>query len=130
MRWHVAPLLSVGALVLSAAASADEKTAAQTICGRPADMVQIVISMLEPSVESVWRGGKIHVKRDTSDGSLWGFSLPNTTVHPAVFCRRPVSRDGREAIETGMVCAADEKACASFAEQVTDRFEKIETTRQ
>lgn len=122
------------ALLAGSTASALAETAAApgtdagTICGRKADMVQIIIDMQGDKVVSAWRDGKIFVNRDTTDGSLWGFSLPNTTVHPAAFCRRKAGEGDAAKVETGLICTAGEKACTSFAEQISNRMDKIEAT--
>lgn len=96
------------------------------LCGRKADMVDIIIDMQGPTVESVWRDGKLFVNRDTADGSLWAFSLPNTTVHPSAVCRRTVGEGATARVEIGILCPAGEKACSSFQAQVLQRMDKID----
>ncbi|MDX2309381.1 MAG: hypothetical protein NW216_14170 [Hyphomicrobium sp.] len=117
----------VAATLAVMSTSARAETAAATMCGRPADMVQIVIEQQKPSVVSLWRDQKLFVNRDNDDGSVWVFSLQNTTVHPAAICRRTVKdADGKETIENGQLCTAGEKACTHFAAQVAERLAKID----
>ncbi len=123
-----AAMLAGSAASALAETAATAGTEAATMCGRKADMVDIMIDMQRDSVESVWRDGKIFVSRDATDGSLWGFSLPHTTVHPAAFCRRTVGEGDAAKVETGLICAAGEKACTSFAEQIGKRMDKIEAS--
>jgi hypothetical protein len=121
-------LALMGALAGALAGSnpALAETQPQGMCGRPADMVQLLIEMQKPEVVSLWRDGKMFVNRDTTDNSVWAFALPNTTVHPAAICRRTVKVDGKEQIETGELCTTGPKPCASFAGQVSERFAKID----
>lgn len=126
---RLSPLTAAATLAfatVSTLAGAPSVSAADTMCGRPADMVQIVIEMQKPSVESLWRDKKLFVNRDAGDGSVWVFSVNNTTVHPAAICRR-TSKDGtgKETVEKGTLCTAGEKACASFVEQAEQRLAKI-----
>ena len=75
---------------------------------------------------AAWRDGKIVVNQRQSDGSLWGTSRKNTTVHPAAFCRRKVGEGDKATVETGILCTAGEKACKDFAAQMSARMDKIE----
>lgn len=97
-----------------------------TICGRPADLVSLLIDMQKPTVEGLWRDKKMFVNRDTADGSVWVFSLAHTSVHPAAFCRRTVGDGAGAREETGQICTASEKACASFVAQANERLAKLE----
>lgn len=109
-----------------AAAPAAAAAAPPTLCGRPADMFQLVLDMQKPAVVNLWRDSKIFVSRDASDGSIWGFAIRKTTAFPAAFCRRVVKDASGEKTETGQMCSANEKVCASFVAQVQDRFAKLD----
>jgi hypothetical protein len=114
----VAPIM-VGMLALCVPAHAEPAT----VCGRSGDVAGLLLSLQTPAVEGLWRDKLMFVMRDNADGSLWAFSLKNSTVHPAVRCRRPVApRDG-VTHEAGQICGASEKACASFAAQADARFQ-------
>lgn len=113
-RAIVAALSIAGA---TGAASAEEAT----LCGKKADMVQIVLEMQAATVEKVWTDNKLFVNRDTTTGTLWVFSMPKTTVHPAAACREASA--GKDAV--GLLCTAAEKVCASFRQQAIERMDKI-----
>ncbi len=121
-------LLVAGSVVaISWPASAETTT---TMCGRPGDMVQLVIDMQMPSVESVWRDKKMFVNRDTGDGSLWAFSVKNTNAHPSAICERQVKDGDTIKTETGVLCTANEKVCKSFSAQVNERLAIIKGKAQ
>jgi hypothetical protein len=115
-------LLAGTIFAMTAPASAEEPAKAATMCGRPGDMVQLLIEMQKPSIESVWRDKKMFVNRDNDDGSYWAFAVRDTTVHPAAICERQVKDGAAMKVESGQLCAASEKACASFATQVAERL--------
>lgn len=92
-----------------------------TICGRPADVSQLLLAMQKPSVENVFRDKMIFVLRDTDDNSIWAFSIKHTTVHPAARCQRTTAGSAPK-LEVEQICGASEKACASFASQADARF--------
>lgn len=89
-----------------------------TVCGRAGGIPDILLGLQKPSTTSVWRDKTLFVLRDGDDGTLWAFSVRSTTVHPAVRCRRGTG-------ESGLVCGAGEKACASFTRQADDRFDTV-----
>lgn len=96
------------------------------LCGRKADMVEVMIEMQKPTVQSVWRDHKLFVNKDSSDGSLWAISMNNTTVHPSVVCRRRTGAGDTSKLEIGFLCSANEKACNSFKLQALERMDKVE----
>lgn len=123
MKLVLAVMVMVG---LASAAVATEANQ-ETMCGRPADLVQIMVDMQGDGFEGVWRETRIFINKDTEDGTLWAFSMPHTTVHPAAMCRRVIT-DGAEArVETGIICMAAESACRDFTQRALPRMEKIET---
>lgn len=97
-----------------------------SFCGMKPDMVELLIEQQKPEYIAAWRDGKMFVNQRTSDGSLWGVSMKNTTVHPSAVCRRKVGEGDKATVETGLLCTASEKACQHFAEQVNARMDKIE----
>lgn len=111
------------------------QAAPDTLCGRSGAIADLLLSLQKASVESLWRDKTLFVLRDHEDGSLWAFSIKNSTVHPAVRCRRPPrTGDGRQpgpaaetgpAPEIGQICTAGDKACASFATQADARFAAV-----
>lgn len=89
------------------------------ICGSKPEMNGIMLRLYEDGVEKVYGDNKMFVKRDSRDGSLWVITLPHTTAHPSVACRNAAK-------EMVVHCSAGEKPCASFKEQATARFEKVD----
>ncbi|MFM7084476.1 MAG: hypothetical protein ACKOW3_05675, partial [Hyphomicrobium sp.] len=85
-----------------------------------------VLEMQKPSVQSVWRDHKLFINKDTTDGSLWAISMPNTTVHPSAVCRRRVGTGETAKVEVGFLCSKSEKACNSFKLQALERMNKVE----
>ena len=92
------------------------------LCGRTGDVSQLLLELQKPAAERLWRDTKLFVLRDHDDGTLWAFSIKNSTVHPAVRCRRQVPGGAGPGFEVGQMCPAGEAACASFAEQVDEKF--------
>jgi hypothetical protein len=92
------------------------------MCGRPSDMVKLIIEMQATSTESLWRDKKMFVSRVSEDGSLWAFSLKNTNAHPSAICERQVKDGDTMKTETGFMCPANEKVCKSFAAQANERL--------
>lgn len=88
------------------------------VCGRGGGIPDILLGLQKPATTSLWRDKTLFVLRDGDDGTLWAFSVRSTTVHPAVRCRRGTG-------ESGLVCSAGEKACASFTRQADDRFDAL-----
>lgn len=119
-RSILAGLILIGATATVAA----ETTTEASMCGRKADMVDLILHMQSDTLEKVWTDNKLFVYRDTTDGSQWAFSMPKTTVHPAAACRRKASGE----VETGLLCTASEKACQSFQVQADERMDKLEAT--
>lgn len=101
-----------------------------TICGRAADVSQLLLSMQKASVENVFRDKMMFVLRDQDDGSVWAFSIKHTTVHPAARCRREVKSGDTSRLEIEQVCGASEKACASFASQADEKFKTFAVKAQ
>ncbi len=101
-----------------------------TICGRSADVSQLLLSMQKASVENLFRDKMMFVLRDQDDSSVWAFSIKHTTVHPAARCRRDVSSGDTPRVEIEQVCGASEKACASFASQADERFKTLAVKAQ
>lgn len=114
----VAPTLLSG--VTAAATEGPVRPA--RLCGRAGDVSQLLLEMQKPAAERLWRDTKLFVLRDHDDGTLWAFSIRNSTVHPAVRCRRPLQGREGQSFEIGQVCAASDVACASFAQQVDEKF--------
>lgn len=98
---------------------------AADMCGRTGDLPQLLIQLQKPTTENIWRDKKFFVLRDADDGSVWAFSLKNTTVHPAAYCRKTVVTGGAATVVVNQICDAGEKACASFVAQATDRFQAL-----
>lgn len=96
------------------------------LCGRKANMVDIVLEMQKPTVQSVWRDHKLFINKDTIDGSLWAISMPNTTVHPSAVCRRRLGTGETSKMEIGFLCSTNEKACNSFKLQALQKMDKVE----
>lgn len=101
-----------------------------TICGRSADVSQLLLSMQKASVENLFRDKMMFVLRDQDDSSVWAFSIKHTTVHPAARCRREVKSGDTSRVEIEQVCGASEKACASFASQADERFKTFAVKAQ
>lgn len=99
---------------------------AADMCGRKGNMVDIVLEMQKPSVQTVWRDHKLFINKDISDGSLWAFSMPNTTVHPSAVCRRAIKEGHTSNAEVGILCSLNEKACNSFKVQALEKMNKVE----
>ena len=89
------------------------------------DVASILLGLQKPATTSLWRDKTLFVLRDGDDGSLWAFSIKNTTVHPAVRCRRAPPGARAAAIETAQICTAGDGACASFASQAERRFDAV-----
>lgn len=106
--------------IAGAAGAADAEGA--TLCGKKADMVQLIMEMQADTVEQVWTDNKLFVNRDRTTGTLWVFSKPKTTVHPAAACREKSAASD----VVGLLCTAGEKSCASFRQQAIARMDKIE----
>lgn len=115
-------------LILCCFSFADAKGA--EMCGRKGDMVEIVLDMQKPTVISIWRDQKLFINKDEKDGSLWAFSMPNTTVHPSAVCRREIKTAENSKIEVGFLCNANEKACNSFKQQALQRMDKVEREKK
>lgn len=113
----------VGATTVLAAAS-PAAAAPDALCGRSGSISELLLGLQRPEVESLWRDKMLFVVRDGQDGTLWAFSIKNTTVHPAVRCRRAVAGAARD---SGLLCASSEKSCASFAAQADERFDALTT---
>ena len=96
-----------------------------SICGRAGEVSQLLLALQKPTAERLWRDTKMFVIRDREDGSMWAFSIKNSTVHPAVRCRKAASSGAPASVDVGQICAAGEAACASFARQVDDRFDSL-----
>lgn len=94
------------------------------MCGRSGSIVDLLISMQKPSVEAVWRDRVLFIYHDKDDDSIWGFSIENSSAHPAAMCQRRVKDGDGTKIETGQICTASEKVCKSFVSQVTERGAK------
>ncbi len=93
----------------------------RSMCGRTGDVSQLLLDLQKPNAERLWRDSKLFVMRDPDDGSLWAFSIKNSTVHPAVRCRRPGA-------DAGLLCPGSDAACASFATQADEKFEEFGRT--
>lgn len=113
------------ALALSTAVTATAALAGAQpagLCGRTGDVSHLLLELQKPTAERLWRDAKLFIVRDRDDGALWAFSIKNSTVHPAVRCRRPVQGGVGPGFDVGQICPAGEAACASFAEQVDEKF--------
>jgi hypothetical protein len=120
VRHALQPVAMASAALLLGTLGAQAETP-DSMCGSKPEMVGIMLRMAEDGVEKLYSDNKMFVKRDGRDGSLWVVTLPNTTAHPAVVCRTAAK-------EISMLCAAGEKACASFKGQAAERLDKIEAT--
>lgn len=125
-RRSAVTLLAVLALLAAtpAARSGGDGTGSAT-CGRMGDVASILLGLQKPATTTLWRDKILFVLRDGDDGSLWAFSIKNTTVHPAVRCRRAPPGARAADIETAQICAAGDRACASFASQADKRFDAV-----
>jgi hypothetical protein len=108
-------------LIGSVASAGAEDT---SMCGRKADMVDLILHMQSEALEKVWADSKLFVYRDRNDGTQWVVSMPKTTVHPAAACRRKAGNK----VEAGLLCSAGEKACESFQVQAAERMDKVEAS--
>lgn len=113
----------VGVLLCTTPQPLVAETAA--ICGRAGDVSAHLLALQKPAAERLWRDTKLFVMRDRDDGSLWAFSIKNSTVHPAVRCRRPLPGGAASGMEVGQICPAGDAACASFAAQADEKFESF-----
>lgn len=127
------PALRLGVMAVAVVASGwgeagslNAQPAAPTaaMCGRTGDASQLLLALQKPSAERLWRDTKLFVMRDNDDGSLWAFSIKNSTVHPAVRCRRPLTGAAAPDVDAGLLCPAGEAACASFAAQADAKFDE------
>jgi len=119
---RVACGLLTGLVLIGSAASAGAEDT--SMCGRKADMVDLILHMQSEALEKVWTDNKLFVYRDRTDGTQWVFSMPKTTVHPAAACRRKAG----DKMEAALLCGAGEKACESFQVQAAERMDKVEAS--
>lgn len=119
-RWRRVATTTAGALALLVATPSMAQSGG--LCGRTGDVSQLLLELQKPAAERLWRDNKLFVLRDHDDGTMWAFSIKNSTVHPAVRCRRPLPGGAGPGFQVGQLCAAGEAACASFAEQVDEKF--------
>jgi hypothetical protein len=111
-------------LAMGGTSVAHAEAEAPSMCGRRGTIVDHLISMQKPSVTGVWRDKTMFIYRDSEDNSVWAFSIENTNAHPAAMCQREVKDGDGVKVETGQICAASEKVCASFRQQMTDNLAK------
>lgn len=121
-RWWREATTTASALALALLVATPAIAQSGGLCGRTGDVSQLLLELQKPAAERLWRDTKLFVLRDHDDGTMWAFSIKNSTVHPAVRCRRPLPGGAASGFETGQLCAAGEAACASFAEQVEEKF--------
>lgn len=120
---RVLALLLAGAVLTSPAVAADG-----TLCGRPkASITDVLLDMQKPGAEAVYRDSRHFMFRDTTDSTVWVFTIKSTTAHPAMACSRMVTENGANRIETGLECQAGEVACRSFMDQATKLMDKHRT---
>jgi hypothetical protein len=100
---------------------------ADGMCGRAkgVTIVDLLIEMQKPQATSEGRSTTTIFMHDPTDDSLWGFSVANTTAHPAAACSRPVKNGNETTIETGLICAAGEKVCKSFFDAAVKRMGEL-----
>lgn len=57
-------------VALSPVAAAEPEATGATMCGRSGSIIDLLIGMQKPSVESIWRDKVMFIQRDAEDNSI------------------------------------------------------------
>jgi hypothetical protein len=112
-------LVACGMLLLAAAlppVSAQRAAAADDLCGEPKATPQALYARLSKDgrLREMHRNEEYIGLENGQDGTLWTFTLPAHSAHPAAICRRMMERRGVLEIPTAIVCEGGEAACAKL----------------
>ncbi len=107
---------ALAVLVFSATASLAGAPADTSFCGDATGTPEALLERVKamPGIKEVHRNKEYAAYQDPVAQTMYTFTLPAQSAHPAVVCRKPIQKSDSLELQMAIVCKGSEKHCTQL----------------